>query len=108
MGKGEIARYEQFLLFPQCFQKACSQGRKKVLLCGNGLNHSHTMTLFDGSRKKSPFQTLWEKEKLLVQAIPPFSTMFSPLSKTEFIIFVTFDLSSANAFNLVWSKILWK
>ena len=25
MGKGEIARYEQFLLFPQCFQKACFQ-----------------------------------------------------------------------------------
>ena len=22
-GKGEISRYEQFLLFPQCFQKAC-------------------------------------------------------------------------------------
>ena len=22
-GKGEIARYEQFLLFPHCFQKAC-------------------------------------------------------------------------------------
>ena len=22
-GKGEIARYEQFLLYPQCFQKAC-------------------------------------------------------------------------------------
>ena len=26
MGKGEIALYEQFLLFPQCFQKACFQG----------------------------------------------------------------------------------
>ena len=26
MGKGEIARYEQFLLFPQCFQKACFPG----------------------------------------------------------------------------------
>ena len=24
VGKGEIARYEQFLLFPQCFQKACT------------------------------------------------------------------------------------
>ena len=24
VGKGEIARYEQFLLFPQCFQKTCS------------------------------------------------------------------------------------
>ena len=24
VGKGEIARYEQFLLFPQSFQKTCS------------------------------------------------------------------------------------
>ena len=23
LGKGEIARYEQFLIFPQCFLKAC-------------------------------------------------------------------------------------
>ena len=23
-GKGEIARYAQFLLFPQCFQKTCT------------------------------------------------------------------------------------
>ena len=25
VGKGEIASYEQFLLFPQCFQKTCNQ-----------------------------------------------------------------------------------
>ena len=24
VGKGEIARYKQFLLFPQCFQKTCT------------------------------------------------------------------------------------
>ena len=24
LGKGEIARHEQFLLFPQCFQKTCT------------------------------------------------------------------------------------
>ena len=24
VGKGEIARYDQFLLFPQCFQKTCT------------------------------------------------------------------------------------
>ena len=24
VGKGEIARYEQFLLFPQCFRKTCT------------------------------------------------------------------------------------
>ena len=28
-GEGEIARYEQFLLFPQCFQKACCPGASK-------------------------------------------------------------------------------
>ena len=29
VGKGEIARYEQFLLFPHCFQKACFPGASK-------------------------------------------------------------------------------
>ena len=31
-GKGEIARYKQFLLFPQCFQKACFPGASKVII----------------------------------------------------------------------------
>ena len=29
VGKGEIARYEQFLLFLQCFQKVCFPGASK-------------------------------------------------------------------------------
>ena len=29
VGKGEIARYEQFLLFPLCFHKACFPGASK-------------------------------------------------------------------------------
>ena len=32
MGKGEIARNEQFLLFPQCFQKACFPGASKGVI----------------------------------------------------------------------------
>ena len=32
VSKGEIARYEQFLLFPQCFQKACFQGVSKGVI----------------------------------------------------------------------------
>ena len=32
MGKGEIARYKQFLLFPQCFQKACFPGASKGVI----------------------------------------------------------------------------
>ena len=38
VGKGEIARYEQFLLFPQCFQKGYFPGASKMVsLCRNGL-----------------------------------------------------------------------
>ena len=29
VGKGEIAHYEQFLLFPQCFQKTCTADTQK-------------------------------------------------------------------------------
>ena len=32
VGKGEIARYVQFLLFPQCFQKACFPGASKGVI----------------------------------------------------------------------------
>ena len=30
--KGEIAHYEQFLLFPQCFQKVCFPGASKGVI----------------------------------------------------------------------------
>ena len=32
VGKAEIARYEQFLLFLQCFQKACFPGASKGVI----------------------------------------------------------------------------
>ena len=32
VGNGRIARYEQFLLFPQCFQKACFPGASKNVI----------------------------------------------------------------------------
>ena len=37
VGKGEIARYEQFLLFPQCFQKTLPRGVKICHCVGMGL-----------------------------------------------------------------------
>ena len=36
VGKGEIAHYEQFLLFPQSFQRLVLQRRKNQALFGNG------------------------------------------------------------------------
>ena len=38
VGKGEIACYEQFLLFPQCFQKACFPGASKGVIVWEWVN----------------------------------------------------------------------
>ena len=53
MGKGEIARYEQFLLFPQCFQKACLQGASKGVIvwewvnCKNPIKNERLLIIFN-------------------------------------------------------------
>ena len=41
VGKGEIAHYEQFLLFPQCFQKACFPGASKRVIVWEGVNQKN-------------------------------------------------------------------
>ena len=38
VGKGEIALYEQFLLFQQCFQKACFPEASKGVIVWEGVN----------------------------------------------------------------------
>ena len=38
VGKGESARYEHFLLFPQCFQKACFPGSSKGVIVWEWVN----------------------------------------------------------------------
>ena len=38
VGKGEITCYEQFLLFPQCFQKACFPGASKGVIVWKWVN----------------------------------------------------------------------
>ena len=40
VGKGEIACYKQFLLFPQCFQKACFPGASKGVIVWEWVNPS--------------------------------------------------------------------
>ena len=49
VGKGEIARYEQFLLFPQCFQKVIYYRHVKTRAClGKGLFGKGLRGLFSG------------------------------------------------------------
>ena len=42
-GKGEIAGYEQFLPFPQCFQKACFPGASKGVIVWEWVNSCYTI-----------------------------------------------------------------
>ena len=39
VGRGEIARYEQFLLFLQCFQKACFPGASNGVIVWEWVKH---------------------------------------------------------------------
>ena len=52
VGKGEIARYEQCLLFPSVFKRLVSQGRQKVSLCGNGLTIYQTTSFWPRPNSK--------------------------------------------------------
>ena len=59
MGKGEIARHKQFLLFPHCFQKARFPGRQKVSLCGNGLNMGYFFFIDCKTSSYNLYYSLW-------------------------------------------------
>ena len=64
VGKGEIARYEHFLLFPQCFQKACFPGASKGVLVWEWVNcclqllSSSTGLVFPNTKKQIYFENL--------------------------------------------------
>ena len=49
MEKGEVACYEQFLLFPQCFQKTCTTDTKTQGWLGKGSMKAH----FEGQETSS-------------------------------------------------------
>ena len=66
MGKGEIASDVQFLLFPQCFQKACFPGVSKHVVVWEWVNPFPNKPWFLRVCCTSLLKTQWEKEKLLV------------------------------------------
>ena len=74
MGKGEIARNEQFLLFPQCFQKACFPRESKGVIVWewvNSLTHNPDTIQYKHLNKKA-FQNIVRKREMLLAG-----TMFS-------------------------------
>ena len=67
MGKGEIAHYEQFLLFPQCFQKACFPGASEGVIVWEWAKTylSYliliTQSQFLATQRKKPFENIVER-----------------------------------------------
>ena len=62
MGKGEIARYEQFLLFPQCFQKACFPEVSKGVIVWEWVNPLSHMPILGSSNlvaNKDMMSRIW-------------------------------------------------
>ena len=57
VGKGEIARYEQFLLFPQCFQKACFPGASKGIFVWECVKEDGVSMKDDGQCRIELYQT---------------------------------------------------
>ena len=76
VGKGEIAHYEQFFLFPQCFQKACFPGASKGVIVWEWINPFPNKSRFLCVCSICLLKTLWTKEKLL-QMSNFFPTMFT-------------------------------
>ena len=131
MGKGEIAHYEQFLLFPQCFQKDCFPGvskgvivwewvkmlsaiclnldQSKILLSGNGLNynHHHYHCIFiepgKGKRHCCPKGKMFDdKQKVCVETAGSCTTASCPTGYTQGWLVVLGFYATLTAYVISW------
>ena len=92
--KNKFLVTSKFLLFPQCFQKACFPGASKGVIVWewvkqllryskvspNVLILYHTIQTFKDPEKEAFLHSLWEKEKMVVTSIFFFShNVFFPI-----------------------------
>ena len=103
--------FHSCILWRKTFLRYQCQGQGQILRsqlskdgCCGGI--CFTILTFNDPQERRLLKTLWDKEKMLVTSIFSFSHNIFYISKTEIIILATFILLSANAFNLVTSKIL--
>ena len=97
----DLVKWKNFTLFRSFKMKEMRQ-HSPIL---QYLTHSHTMTPFDVSGKEAFWKHCGKRRNCLYKQFLLYPQYFL-LSKSEIIIFVTLNLSSVNAFNLVLSKIL--
>ena len=59
VGKGEIARYKQFLLFPECFQKACFPGASKGVIVWEWVK-TIPLTSMNSDYRQNKYDLVWD------------------------------------------------
>ena len=85
MSKGEIACYEQFLLFTQCFQKACFPGASKGVILWEWVKMFSTQSLVVRTLKQRALENFVRKGEnagnqhflLFPQCFPAYQDMFT-------------------------------
>ena len=65
VAKGEMLVTSNFSFFHSVFKRLVSQERQKVLLCGNGLTHYHTMPHFDALKIREPWKKCEKRRNCL-------------------------------------------
>ena len=112
VGKGEIARYENFSFSHSVFKRLVSQGLQKVSLCGNGLNVTEMfVSVYDSIKNivRKGENATYPRVNLLLQnhnkQFLLFPQCFVPIWMTFLPFSSNLKLSSANSFNLKESKI---
>ena len=106
VGKGEIARYEQFLLFARCFQKASFPGASK------GVNvWEWVKSVFLANSGISPFvdqcfHIFVYANELTLNNLPKYfsPTLFSVLSVRALPLFIFYQYSDKNNFVYFFTK----
>ena len=92
LGKGDIARYEQFLLSLKCFQKTCTADRKKHGLVWERINPFPNKPRFSRACSTNLLKILWEKEKLVTVSNFSFSHSVFYLSGELSAVFIVFKI----------------
>ena len=90
--KREIARYEQFLLFPQCFQKACFPGASKGVIVWEWVNPLPDDKILDWSKSKAFADDKSNETKMIISV---FDRVENIVGKEKLLVTSNFSLSDS-------------
>ena len=68
VGKGEIGHYDQFLLFPQCFQKACFPGASNGIIVRKWVKSFPNKKIMDRTKSDAVIDGNLNEGEMMVSA----------------------------------------